>query len=134
MKYVFGSIIFCSITNIACNGKFTEKKKSKEFIPGTYVLFFESKFTKGSDTLVISRMGGNAYTILDKISYHFLKEDMHLPDVHESRHYTAVWDEKYNILKEINSYRSFRFEPDSNKLYMGNIKFEKVKNDTPDLF
>jgi hypothetical protein len=134
MKYIFGAIIFCCITNIACNGIFTEKKKFKDFIPGTYVHFFESKFTKGSDTLVISRMGGNAYSILDKISYHFLKEDMHLPDTHESRHYTAVYDEKDKILKEINSYRTFRFEPDINRLYMGNTKFEKVKYDIPDLF
>jgi hypothetical protein len=134
LKYKFCAIIFCCISYIACNGIFTEKKKFKNFIAGSYVHFFESNVTKGSDTLAISRMGGNAYSILHRISYHFINQDLHLPDVHETRNYTAVFDEKDKLLKEINSFRSFRFEPDSGTLYMGNTKFIKMKKDTPDLF
>jgi hypothetical protein len=60
-------LIILTIVAISCN---STTSNIKEFIPGVYIQHFEGLYSKGDDTLIISKIDGvNAYLIVRKTSF-----------------------------------------------------------------
>jgi hypothetical protein len=104
-------------------------QKITSFISGTYVREFEGEYSKGHDTLVISQpnQDNNFYSIQHNSSFQKIREGQLQPIEYKSEKWTAVFDEKTNVLLEQKKGKQITFLPDKNELMLGESHFQKMK-------
>lgn len=115
---------------IACNNKQeAQQEKIEEFINGVYVRAFEGEYSKGNDTLFITRpeATNNYYIIQHKASYQKIREGRILPVEYKSENWTAIFDKGHNVMVEQKKGKLLSFLPDENALLLGSSRFEKIK-------
>lgn len=101
----------------------------KSFIPGTYIRAFEGEYSIGNDTSVIQQPEAvnNYYTIQHKMSYRQLKDKRLLPVEYKTENWTAIFNEKNNLLEEQTKGKRLSFLPDEQALLLGANKFRKIE-------
>jgi hypothetical protein len=108
-----------------------EKQTAKitSFISGTYVRAFEGEYSVGHDTLVISQpdAANDFYIIQHNSSYQKIREKQLQPVEYKSESWTAIFDEKTNVLLEQKEGKQITFLPDKNELMLGSSQFKKIK-------
>ncbi len=103
--------------------------KVKSFITGTYVRAFEGEYGIGKDTLLIQQPenSNNYFTIEHMMYYQQIKDKRPLPMKYKTENWTAVFNEKTNVLEEQTKGKRFSFLPDENALLLGGSKFKKIE-------
>ena len=83
----------------------------------------------GHDTLVISQpdAANDFYTIQHNSSYQKIREKQLQPVEYKSENWTAIFDEKTNVLLEQKEGKQITFLPDKNELMLGSSQFKKIK-------
>jgi hypothetical protein len=110
-----------------------EKKNSTDkilsFLPGTYVRAFEGEYSVGHDTLVISQPDSktNYYTIKHNSSYQKIRDKQLQPIEYKTENWTAIFNEKDNVLVEQKYGKLISVLPDQDELLLGESKFKKIK-------
>lgn len=118
-------LIVLAITAISCNSGTSD---IKEFIPGVYIRHFEGLYSKGDDTLIISKIdGGNAYFILHRTTFQKLHNNQLLAPEQTTENWSAIYNPRDKILYEQKRERMLSFMPDSNKMFVGGSAFYKIK-------
>ena len=118
------------IVLLSCNESRTKhSEKVISFISGTYVRAFEGEFSIGHDTLIISQpdTGNNYYTIKHNSSYQKIRDKQLQPLEYKSENWTAIFNEKDNVLMEQKKGKTISFLPDQNELLLGGSRFHKIK-------
>lgn len=114
---------------LSCNSQQEKKtEKVKSFIFGTYIREFEGEYSIGHDTLIITQSdeGNNFYTIQHKSSFQKIREKQLQPIEYKSENWTAIFDEKTNVLLEQKKGKQINFLPDKNELVLGGSHFKKI--------
>ena len=130
MKNIQFLLVACIAGVLSCsNPKEKATEKLTSFISGTYVREFEGEYSKGHDTLVISQPNAdnNVYAIQHNSSFQKIREKQLQPIEYKSENWTAVFDEKTNVLLEQKKGKQITFLPDKNELMLGGSHFRKIK-------
>jgi hypothetical protein len=130
MKNVqFLSVAFIAVLFSCSNQKEKQTEKITSFIPGTYVRAFEGEYSVGHDTLVIAQpdVANNLYTIQHNSSYQKIREKQLQPIEYKSENWTAIFDERTNVLLEQKKGKQITFLPGKNELMLGTSQFKKIK-------
>ena len=116
------------IIMLSCNNE-NSTDKILSFIPGIYARTFEGEFSIGHDTLTIIQpdLKSNYYTIQHNSSYQKIREKKLQPLEYKSENWTAMFNEKDNVLVEQKKGKVISFLPEENSLLLGNSKFHKIK-------
>lgn len=118
-------IIILAIVAISCNSGATDVK---EFIPGMYIRHFEDLYSKGDDTLIISKIDNiNSYFILHKTTFQKLRNNQLSAPEETTENWSAVYNPRDKILYEQKRERMLSFMPDSNKMFVGGSVYYKIK-------
>ena len=83
----------------------------KAYIPGTYVKSVSGEFSMAKDTLVISLISGNSYSIVRHTTYRLLRDGKLLPPQHQVQNLAGTYDEQRQVLLETIKGRIFTFDP-----------------------
>jgi len=127
MKYILGIIILYVLISLDWNGIFQRKDKIKDFIPGTYVFFYKNDMSTISDTLTITKMKDNSFTVRKKGFEHYLNPAYQIFDRHDSAFYGAFYDVSKKILIDQSAFPLFSFDPDKNCLHYDSSEFKKIE-------
>jgi len=130
MKHAKRLAFIFLICLLSCNESQTKNsEKIISFISGTYVRAFEGEFSIGHDTLTISQpdAGNNYYTIKHNTSYQIIRDKQLQPLEYKSENWTAIFNEKENVLMEQKKGKMISFLPDQNELLLGGSRFHKIK-------
>jgi hypothetical protein len=130
MKHTKLLAVACLVFLLSCNESQTKKSENvMSFISGAYVRAFEGEFSIGHDTLIISQpdAGNNYYTIKHNTSYQKIRDKQLQPLEYKSENWTAIFDEKENVLMERKKGKMISFLPDQNELLLGGSRFHKIK-------
>jgi len=119
-KSVLFSYFLCIIFYSCHSGNDTN------FIPGTYVREVKNEFSIGKDTLVIGAVNPNAYTIIHKASYQWIKEGKLLPVKNKTENWPVTYDRDNQILQETKRGRIISF-PSKDMLLVGGSPYRKIK-------
>lgn len=114
----------------SCNGLQTKNSnKLLSFIPGTYTRVFEGEFSKGHDTLSITRPdeNNNYYLIAHNSSYQKIRAGQLQAVEYKSENWTAIYNEKDNVLVEQKKGKLISFLPEQDALLLGSNRFNKIK-------
>src|SRR5690349_13047136 len=112
VKFLFTALVIVFFSCHSVQKKNTEKITS--FITGTYVREFEGEYSIGHDTLVISQpdAANNFYTIQHNSSFQKIREKQLQPVESKSENWTAIFDEKTDVLLEQTKGKQITFLPD----------------------
>jgi hypothetical protein len=130
MKNVqFLFIAFTTVLFSCSSSKQKQTEKITSFITGTYVREFEGKYSKGHDTLIINQPDAtnDFYIIQHNSSYKKISEKQLQPIEYKTENWTAIFNEKANILLEQKMGKQITFLPDNNELMLGGSHFKKIK-------
>jgi hypothetical protein len=118
-----------SILLSCSNPKEKATEKITSFISGTYVREFEGEYSTGHDTLLISQPNAdnNFYIIQHNSPFQKIREKQLQPIEYKSENWTAVFDQKTNVLLEQKKGKQITFLPDKNELMLGGSHFRKIK-------
>ncbi|TKK64713.1 hypothetical protein FC093_21945 [Ilyomonas limi] len=117
--------IILAIAAISCNSGTTDVKA---FIPGVYIRHFEGLYSKGEDTLIISKIDGvNSYFILHRTTFRRLRNNQLSAPERTTENWSAVYNPRDKILYEQKRERMLSFMPDSNKMFVGGSAYYKIK-------
>jgi len=118
-------LIILTIVAISCN---SITSNIKEFIPGVYIQHFEGLYSKGDDTLIISKIDGiNAHLIVHNCTFQKIRDKQVLAPEHTTENWSAVYNPRDKILYEQKWARMLSFMPDSNKMFVGGSAYHKIK-------
>ena len=118
-------LIILAIVVISCN---SGNSDIKAFIPGVYIRHFEGLYSKGEDTLIISKIDNvNSYFILRKTTFQKLRNNQLSAPEQTAENWSAVYNPRDKMLYEQKRERMLSFMPDSNKLFVGGSAYYKIK-------
>lgn len=118
-------LIILAIVAISCNSSSSDVK---EFIPGVYIRHFEGLYSKGDDTLIISKIDGvNSYFILHRTSFQKLRNNQLSSPQQTTENWSAVYNPRDKVLYEQKRERMLSFMPDSNKMFVGGSAYYKIR-------
>src|SRR3954466_14790267 len=104
-------IIILAIVATSCN---YTGSNIKEFIPGVYTQHFEGLYSKGEDTLIISKIDGvNTYLIVHKSTFQRIRNNQLSAPEHTTENWSAVYNPRDKILYEQKWAKLLSFMPDS---------------------
>jgi hypothetical protein len=131
MKKIKFISIVCVIMLASCNEMENKMatEKVKAFVAGTYIRSFEGEYSVGNDTLVIVQPDENNYyyIIKHRMSYRTIKDKKPLPVEYRRENWTAIFNERTNLLEEQKKGKKLSFLPDENALLLGGSRFKKVE-------
>ncbi len=110
----------------SCNN--VPSDETRRFIPGMYVKAFEQEYSKGNDTLIITRVSkdGNNYRIIKRAGYRRILDGKTLPKEYSNDMWTAIYDEKLKVLNELKKGRVLSFIPEKQILLVGSSEYRKI--------
>lgn len=115
-----------ALVAISCNPN--ESSTVREFIPGVYCRHFESPYSRGNDTLIISPMNdGSSYLIIHKSYFQKFRYNKLSDPEERIENWSAVYNVRDKILYEQKRDRMLSFVPDSNQLFVGGSAYYKIK-------
>lgn len=123
MKHVF---LICVLAVLSCNDNKTDQVQS--FITGTYFRKINNEFTVGFDTLVISAINENTYSILKSASFNRIRNDEIMRPERRSEKWTALYNKDEQVLHEVQKGKVISFLPKENTLLVGSSKYKKIKD------
>lgn len=123
-KTLLGAFLMLSFSS--CNG-FTSDGL-KDFIPGTYVRTIDHEFARGSDTLVITHLNGNAYQVVKRSRFVRIRNGKRQPFEKQTDTWTAVYDKEEQLLRASITGKRLIPLPRENKLLVEASLYEKIKN------
>jgi hypothetical protein len=128
MKHLKFLSFIAMINLLSCSNE-NSTHKILSLIPGVYVRTFAGEFSTGHDTLFISQPDSknNYYTVRHNSSYQKIREKQVRPLEYKSENWTALFNEKDNVLVEQKKGKVISFLPEENSLLLGNSKFHKIK-------
>ncbi len=122
-KFLITVCVFVVIFFIACD----QRTEMEQTIPGTYVRVVENEFSRGRDTLTIRQFNDQIYTIDHKGTFQRIKNESLLPTQGFHEKWTAIFDEKNKILKEVKRGKVLSFKPSEKILLVGESVYKKIK-------
>lgn len=118
-------MLILTIFFISCN---STGSNIKEFIPGIYTQHLNGLYSKGEDTLIISKIDGvNSYLIVHKTTFQRIHNNQLSAPEQTTENWSAVYNPRDKILYEQKWARMLSFIPDSNKMYVGGSPYNKIK-------
>lgn len=121
------SIVIPILLLFACNSAKVDEIRS--FISGTYVRFSNHEMRTQYDTIKIEVLSerGNSYRLV-KSSYFQKKLDgQTFPWEYKSEEVTAVYDEKFKVLRESDNQKITSFIPEKQAMLVGATEYKKIK-------
>lgn len=98
----------------------------KAFIPGIYVKEAKSEYSFACDTLHITSLGGNAFSIEQSTGYQPVRNGKLLNKRFKKEKQTGVYDPQKQVMNENPSGRLFIFNPAGQVLLIGTAKYQKI--------
>jgi hypothetical protein len=111
---------------VSCNIA-VPKKSIPEFMPGTYTRAIHHEFAIGNDTLVITQLNGDNYSIIKKAGYVRIANGKLLNPEHTSERWAGIYDEKAQVLFEQKQGRVLSFDVDNKRLFLGGSEYKKTE-------
>ena len=121
------SIVIPILLLFACNS--AKLDEIRTFIPGIYVRFSNHEMRTQYDTIKIEVLSerGNNYRLL-KSSYFQKKLDGKIfPWEYKAEELTAVYDEKFKVLRESDNQKITSFIPEKQAMLVGATEYKKIK-------
>jgi len=99
-----------------------------DFIPGTYIAYYENEFHKTHDTLLIqeNKGGNNVYEIIRRYYYTTTVDGKELTPTYKKENWTALFDKEHHILSEQRHGSVISFDPGNKTLKRGNREYKKI--------
>ena len=121
--------LLISVTSLYACKQESKKQEIQRFITGTYVTTYDNEFHRTWDTLIIKQniAGNQVYDILNAVYYTTTVDGKTLSPVHKKSSAVGLYDDKMNILYEQKHGAIISFDPASNTLQRGAIKYMKIK-------
>jgi hypothetical protein len=106
-----------------------EEDTVRDFIPGTYVRFFDHELRREYDTLRIEAISerGNNYRLLKSMSFQQKLDGQAMPWRRKEEEWAAIWDEKTKVLHETRKGKVISFAPEKGLLFVGTTQYKKIK-------
>lgn len=98
-------------------------------IPGTYIRFSIHEFGTEYDTIMISFNGNsnNHFRIVRRWKYERVLDGNQLSPEYRRQVTNCIYDEKVQILREVETGESYSFDDDGKRLYNGGVEYLKIK-------
>lgn len=122
MKAVFVFILLLGLMGCASKGE-----RLIKFIPGVYVREVNHEYSKGKDTLTITHLNGSVYQIDRTGAFQRIRNGQLFPVEAKKEIWTAILEEKNEVLQETKRGRIIRFDEAQKRLYMGTLPYSKIK-------
>jgi hypothetical protein len=99
------------------------------FLPGVYVNQYETDFCRVVDTLVVRRksLDGTAYQVIRRSSFQRIRLGKRMPAEYEGEQWESGYDGSKKALVSDDKTKEVDYLPEENKLYRGNMGYEKVE-------
>ncbi len=105
-----------------------DSSKIKQSVPGVYTRHFEAGYSRGDDTLYISRLdAGNTYRVIRKSTFRRIKNGRAGSPEQKAESWIVLYDADHKNLYEQKKERILTPLPDSNKLWVGNSTYLKIE-------
>lgn len=105
-----------------------EEGKIRQSVPGVYIRHFDARYSKGDDTLFISRLNdGNTYRVIRKSAFSRVRNHLYTAPEQKVESWVVVYDYKNKNLYEQKRERLLVPLPDSNRLLVGNTAYLKIE-------
>ncbi|MBE7174253.1 MAG: hypothetical protein INR73_27010 [Williamsia sp.] len=102
--------------------------KIRQSVPGVYIRHFEAAYSRGDDTLFISRMNGtNSYRVIRKSTFRRIKNKRWGEPEQKVESWVVLYDFENKNLYEQKRERRLTPLPDSNKLWVGTSSYSKIE-------
>lgn len=125
-SFILSSMVVVTVLS-ACQQP--KKKEAAVFLPGIYVSQSENEFSRVVDTFIIHRtsLEGDSYLVTRRSSFQRIRQGTKLPAEYQVEQWTGVYEAPVNILRGADKAKELRYEPGENKLYNGEMGYEKVE-------
>ena|SRR5450631_3630931 len=99
------------------------------FLPGIYVDQYETDFCRVVDTLVVKKKSrdGAEYQVIRKSSFQRIRQGKRMPVEYDVEQWECGYDGSKKILLSDDKAKEVDYLPEENKLYRGNMGYEKVE-------
>jgi hypothetical protein len=118
---MYSAIAACSTLN--------SEDEILEFIPGTYIAYYENEFHKTNDTLTIQEntAAQNVYVIKRRYYYTTEVDGRNLTPTYKKEEWTALFDAEHNILMEQRHGSIISFDIENKMLKRGSREYRKLE-------
>ncbi len=93
-----------------------ESDRVKPYIPGTYTKLIQNEYNLGNDTLMIQKTSSNVYTIKRRLAVIKIRGGKQMPIERKGEIWTALYNEKEQILHETQVGKKISFLVEDGKL------------------
>ncbi|MBB6271857.1 major membrane immunogen (membrane-anchored lipoprotein) [Pedobacter cryoconitis] len=119
-------VLLCPLVLLLSCGRFTGNSK-RDFLPGTYVNSAEGEYSLAWDTLVIEPTSGQEFRIIRKTGFQRKKDGKLLARELRQQKWTAVFDQKAELLQVLKTGKLISVYPDSGMIVVGTRNYRKLK-------
>lgn len=119
-------LMICCVGWVACGRPVNDA--AKEFMPGTYVKFSESDYSKAWDTLRISAYEADqgTYVIQQHVGFQRIVAAKLQPKEYKSSTSMTVFDESTHQLQDMKTGKFYTFFPDKGTVLAGSAEYAKM--------
>lgn len=107
----------------------TNKNKKETTVQGLYITQFETEYSKGMDTIVITPLNSEAgiFHYVRRVGYRRISNGVLRPVEHKIENSICVFNENTAQLSEQRHGRMYSLSSDGNELHSGNSIYKRIQ-------
>lgn len=128
MKIICLCAIAVCLIMVSCNS-FDNSDNVKSFIPGTYISFWKTEYSKSIDTLLIEHLmeqGSESYAITSRTHVTFIKNPGQRAPEYRIKHWIGIYDVTNKTVVLSNDGSVLSFDPVKKEMKRGSTSYRKL--------